>query len=157
MENKTIYIVLDNVRYNNNLGPIYRIADNFDIKKLYVCRKGQDKFKQKKLDMLNKASRGAINFVNWELRNNTEDVIKELKAQKVKIVAIDIKTETLLKEAVHQQTYPLALVFGTESVGVNPEILDLADEILKIPMTGKTPSLNVSSAVAIVCYTFRYS
>ncbi len=45
-----------------------------------------------------------------------------------------------------------AFVFGDEVRGVSPEVLDLADAIIEIPMYGKKESLNVSVAVGIILF-----
>jgi len=49
-------------------------------------------------------------------------------------------------------TRPLALVFGSESLGISDEALAFADEVIQIPMVGMVRSLNLSVAVAIVLY-----
>ncbi|HDK44753.1 MAG TPA: tRNA (cytidine(34)-2'-O)-methyltransferase, partial [Actinobacteria bacterium] len=45
-----------------------------------------------------------------------------------------------------------ALVFGPESVGLPDEVLDQADEVLRIPMLPNRRSLNLANAVSIVVY-----
>ena len=46
------------------------------------------------------------------------------------------------------------IVIGNESNGVSQEIQDMADEKAKIPMLGKTESLNASVAAGIVMYEY---
>ena len=43
-------------------------------------------------------------------------------------------------------------VFGTEHAGVSDEIIEAADEYLRIPMCGMVESLNVSASAAILIY-----
>jgi len=45
-----------------------------------------------------------------------------------------------------------ALLFGPESVGLPDEVLDSADEVLRIPMLPDRRSLNLANAVSIVVY-----
>ena len=45
-----------------------------------------------------------------------------------------------------------AIVIGNEANGVEKEIIDLTDEKIKIPMPGKTESLNASVATAVILY-----
>ncbi|MBQ5395348.1 MAG: TrmH family RNA methyltransferase, partial [Alistipes sp.] len=47
---------------------------------------------------------------------------------------------------------PFCLVFGTEHAGVSDEIIEAADEYLRIPMCGMVESLNVSASAAILIY-----
>lgn len=44
------------------------------------------------------------------------------------------------------------LVFGRESVGLDPELVDRHGGGLQIPMVGPTRSLNLSNAVAVAAY-----
>ena len=46
------------------------------------------------------------------------------------------------------------IVIGNEANGVEPKIQDLADEKIKIPMFGKTESLNASVATGIILYEY---
>jgi len=47
---------------------------------------------------------------------------------------------------------PLAWVFGNEGAGVSAEMSAAATEQLRIPMPGKTESLNVAAAAAICLF-----
>ena len=48
----------------------------------------------------------------------------------------------------------VAIVMGNEANGVSKEIQEMSDEKIKIPMIGKTESLNVSVATAVVLYEY---
>ncbi len=45
-----------------------------------------------------------------------------------------------------------AVIIGNEANGVSESMLQLADEKIKIPMTGKTESLNAAVATGIILY-----
>ena len=45
-----------------------------------------------------------------------------------------------------------ALVFGTEDKGISDEVIEAADEFVRIPMCGMVESLNVSASAAILIY-----
>ena len=49
---------------------------------------------------------------------------------------------------------PVALVFGRESSGLSNEELEYCNVILQIPTNPEFSSLNVASAVQILCYEF---
>ena len=49
-------------------------------------------------------------------------------------------------------SHDIALVIGNEGNGVSEELLELADDKIKIPMKGKLESLNASVAAGIVMY-----
>ena len=47
---------------------------------------------------------------------------------------------------------PIVIVMGSEEDGISEDILELADAKTRIPMFGKTESLNVSVASAVILY-----
>ena len=46
------------------------------------------------------------------------------------------------------------IVIGNEANGVSKEVLELADKKVKIPMLGKTESLNAAVATGIITYEY---
>jgi tRNA G18 (ribose-2'-O)-methylase SpoU len=46
----------------------------------------------------------------------------------------------------------LAIVVGNETYGVSKEVLDMADEIVELPMWGVNKSLNVMVSCGIILY-----
>lgn len=67
----------------------------------------------------------------------------------IKILATDLKTDKTIYDVDYTQT---AVIIGNEANGVSKELLELADERIKIPMTGKTESLNAAVATGIILY-----
>ena len=51
-----------------------------------------------------------------------------------------------------QFTYPLALVFGNEALGVSADALEKCDGIVSLPMNGSKASINVGNAAAAITY-----
>lgn len=149
--NKDIYIILDNVKYFKNLGPIFRIAEGFGIKKIFLCKENQEGLNHHQIQILKKSSRGTANRIEWDFANNSKEIIKKLKENGVFIAAIetDEKAELLQNS---EFKLPVALVFGSENNGISIDTLKLCDTILKIKMTGTAKSINVASAVAIAAY-----
>ena len=47
---------------------------------------------------------------------------------------------------------PVAFVLGSETAGLTPEVADLVDTWVSIPMAAGVESLNVSAAAAVVCF-----
>ncbi len=47
---------------------------------------------------------------------------------------------------------PSALVLGNEASGLAPEVAELVDEHVSIPMAGRSESLNVGMAAAVLCF-----
>lgn len=152
MLQKKLYFILDNVKYNNNLGPIFRIADAVNVEKIFFCSENKTALSNHRLAIIKKSSRGSSEYVNWEVCPDTLSVVKSLKEQGTCIISIDIKGNKLITDSNINIKYPLAIVFGAEATGIDEKILDISDETLKIPMYGRVNSLNVASAVAIAAY-----
>lgn len=51
-----------------------------------------------------------------------------------------------------QPSFPVCVAFGNEVEGLRPELLEMADTHVRIPMLGKKMSLNVATAAGIVLY-----
>ena len=47
---------------------------------------------------------------------------------------------------------PIALVMGSEDVGISPDVLRVCDAFASIPMLGHIDSLNVSVAAGVMMY-----
>ncbi|NNG08903.1 MAG: TrmH family RNA methyltransferase, partial [Arenibacter sp.] len=70
-----ICIVLDNVRSLNNIGSVFRTADAFLIERIYLC--GITATPPHK--DIHKTALGATDSVEWEYREDTVQLLKELK------------------------------------------------------------------------------
>ena len=47
---------------------------------------------------------------------------------------------------------PTAWIFGNEAWGLPEEILELADEVVRVPIYGRAESLNLATAAAVCLY-----
>ena len=74
-----------------------------------------------------------------------------MKKHKYKVMATSLETENSIYDVDYNKK---VIVIGNEANGVSQEILDYADEKIKIPMLGKTESLNASVATAIILYEY---
>ena len=143
-----IHIVLDNIRSAFNVGSMFRSADGAgSVKKIYLCGMTTD-IDNPKLD---KTALGATDMVPSQHYDTTLEAIEELKEKGISIYCVE-----LTKDAQNFQKieYPkkVALVFGHEKKGVDPEILKRADKIIYIPMRGRKESLNVANCASIILY-----
>ena len=142
-----ITIILDNVLDTYNVGSIFRLADAVAAEKVILC--GQTLTPPN--SRIKKASINTWQWVEWEYEKNTIDVVKKLKDQGVKIVAVeqDPRSKPFYKE---QYDLPLAIIVGNETTGVSKEVLDVSDMIVEMPMWGVNKSLNVMVSLGIVLY-----
>ncbi|MFA6255165.1 MAG: TrmH family RNA methyltransferase [Patescibacteria group bacterium] len=150
IKNKEVYLIAQNIRSLYNVGALFRCADVFGVKKIYLC--GYTGFPVRK--EISKTALGADEWIVWERHWQTHLLIKKLKKQGIKIVVLETgkKSQSLPS---FKPKFPLALVVGSETKGVSKKILALADDIVKIPMLGKKESLNVAVASAVALYRLR--
>ena len=145
---KPLIVVLDNVRSMYNVGAVLRSADAFLVEKVYLCGITPTPPHRE----IRKTAIGAEESVDWEARENSLDLIRELKEKGYRILSIE-QTEgsTMLDEFSHNDK-PCAVVFGHEVEGVNQEIVNESEAALEIPQYGTKHSLNISVAAGIVMY-----
>ena len=92
---------------------------------------------------------GAEKWVDVHSYNNTKSCIEKLRQDGYKIIATTPhKNNCLLDD--YKIDGKIALFFGTERDGLSKEVMEQADEFLKIPMSGFTESLNISVSAAII-------
>lgn len=152
MPKNELYLIAHNIRSLHNVGAIFRTSDSFGVSKIYLT--GYTGVPEgKNADKISKVALGAEQFVPWEKAKNLGPLLKKIKAQGVRIAVLEnnvnYKTIPLPK---YKPKFPLALVLGEETKGNTKNILDLADDIIEIPMYGKKESLNVSVACGIALY-----
>ncbi len=94
---------------------------------------------------------GAIFRVKIIECEDLKQTLKEIKKHKFKIVVSSLQTENTIYDINYNKK---VIVIGNEANGVELEIQELADEKIKIPMIGKTESLNASVATGIILYEY---
>ena len=147
---RPIYVVLDNLRSAFNVGSIIRTADCALVEKVYCCGITAHP-PHKKLD---KTSLGALPYVPWEHRETALEIAYELKVKRIPVYALELTNKS---RVIWDVSFPLpiAVVLGNEALGVSEEVLQVADEIVEIPMLGYKNSINVAVAFGIVVYEIQ--
>jgi len=145
---RSIYLILDNIRSMENVGSIFRTADAAGVQKIFLCGI-TPKPPRKEID---KAALGAVDFVEWEYAKNAKALISNFKKQGIHIIALEQDSRSIPLSTFYPLPSTTALIVGNEVDGISKEILDLADQIIEIPMHGKKNSLNVSVATGIALF-----
>lgn len=148
-EKMPLIVILDNIRSLNNIGSIFRTADAFLIKKIYLC--GITAIPPHK--DIQKTALGATESVEWEYREDIIGLLTELKQQQVKILSIEQTEDSImLQKFLPDPTSQFALVFGNEVKGVQQKVVSNSDLILEIPQEGSKHSLNISVSAGVVLW-----
>ncbi len=138
------FLLLDNIQDPGNMGTILRTADSLNMKQIIVSAGTADCYNSKVV----RSTMGAIFRVNV-IERDLEKVIKEMEKRGIKIYGTDLKTDKTIYDVDYSKS---AVIIGNEANGVSPNVLDLVDEKIKIPMSGKTESLNAAVATGIILY-----
>ncbi|MDG1950708.1 MAG: TrmH family RNA methyltransferase [bacterium] len=142
-----MYIIAHDIRSLHNVGAIFRSADVFGVKKVYLTGiTGTPPRKE-----IAKVALGSEHRVEWEQRENIEELIQELKVRQVTLVALDNAKGAIPIESLDTEG-EIALVLGNEVEGVDQEIIDQVDALVEIAMPGAKQSLNVSVATGIALF-----
>ena len=151
VEKLPVYVILNSIRSNYNVGSIFRTSDGAMIKKLYLC--GYTPHPPKK-EIL-KTALGSTESVDWEFVEDAKEVINKLKLEGIKICALEQTNSSRLHYSIEANEFPLALIVGNEISGVSQELIDLCDFSIEIPQYGIKQSLNVAVAYGISIFEFR--
>jgi 23S rRNA (guanosine2251-2'-O)-methyltransferase len=143
-----IVLVLDNVLDTYNIGSFFRLADAIGAEKIYLCGPVVTPPNIK----IHRASIGTWKFIDWENPTSTADCLIKLKHQGYQIIACEQSSKSIDYQKA-KYDFPIAIVAGSETEGVSPEILKLVDQTVEIPMYGINKSLNVLIATAVVSFS----
>jgi tRNA G18 (ribose-2'-O)-methylase SpoU len=142
-----VYVLLDNVRSMYNVGSFFRTGDAAAIEKLILG--GITAYPPK--NQISKTALGAEETLPWEHHQDPTARLRELREAGVEIAAIETSVNAVdLFD--WRPVFPVCLVFGHETDGVRPELMDLCDTHVRIPMLGRKHSLNVATAGGILLY-----
>ena len=179
---RDILLILHDIRSAHNVGAIFRTADAFAIKKIYLTGytpEPHDIFGKLRKDFA-KTALGAEKFIKWEKIKNIGVLIKNLKKEpaspagrKIFIASLEQSQNSvplnrfaamkphpnplLRKERGKEIITSLALILGNEVNGIPKSVLFKSDAVLEIPMLGRKESLNVSVAAGIALYALRFN
>lgn len=147
-------MILDRITDVRNFGAIARTMECLGADALVIQSRGNALIGGDAM----KTSAGALNLLPVCRQENLKQTINNLKASGIRIVGCTEKTDELTYQA--DLKGPIAIIMGSEEDGISPEFLKLCDALVKIPMSGKIESLNVSVSAGIILYEIirqRYS
>jgi len=138
-------VVLEDLYQMHNISAVLRSADIFGIQDVHIIRKLYDTKPSHGI------AKGAEKWLTIREYKGTQAAIDELKSRGYRIVATTPHTTaTFLPD--FDVRRKAAFFFGVEKDGLSEQVMDQADEFLKIPMYGFTESFNVSVAAALIMY-----
>ena len=142
-----IIVALDDIQDPGNLGTILRTIDSIGLSQVLISKGTADPYNPKVV----RSTMGAIYRVKVIECDDLKETLKEIKKNKFKILATSLDDSKSIYDIKYNKK---VIVIGNEANGVEEEIVKLSDEKIKIPMLGKTESLNASVATGIVLYEY---
>jgi 23S rRNA (guanosine2251-2'-O)-methyltransferase len=141
-----LFIALDGVSDVRNFGAIIRSADCLGAHAAIIPEKGSARITADAI----KTSAGALHTFPVCREKSIVRTIEYLKESGLRVICADEKRGEFAGNT--DLTGPSVLIMGAEDQGISRELIDLADVIIRIPMTGTIGSLNVSVASGILLY-----
>lgn len=143
---ENVIFALDDLQDPGNLGTILRSLDSAGIDTLLLSKGTVDLYNPKVI----RSTMGAIFRVKVLENLDLKEKLLQLKDDGYKVVITSLDTNETHYNLDFKEK--LVIVIGNEAKGVKKEIQDLADIKVKIPMLGRTESLNASVAASIIAY-----
>ena len=159
-------VALHNIRSTYNVGAILRTAEGLGLQGVILSGytpRVHDKnllpHLRDKLDReIHKTALGAEDMLEIYAPGDIFSLLKKYRDEGWQIVGLEnnISEKTIYKlndpELGKSLKDKIVLVLGEEVSGIDPELYDLIDLFVEIPMKGKKESFNVSVAAGIAMY-----
>jgi 23S rRNA (guanosine2251-2'-O)-methyltransferase len=140
-------LVLDLLHGPQNIGSLLRTAEICGVHGVIL----QDRRAPDITPAVVQYSAGAAEYLLISQVTNLAQSINELKELGIWVVGLDIDQEALSFGSVDLDI-PIALVVGHEGSGLRRIIKKHCDFLLRLPMRGRTESLNAANAGSILLY-----
>lgn len=144
-ENENL-LILEDIRDPGNLGTIFRTAEGAGITGIILSADSVDLFNPKVI----RSTMGSVYRVPFVYVDKLKDVLLKVKEKGIRLYAAHLNGKRFYDEELylgHQ-----GILIGNEANGLTTEISELADCLVKIPMSGQVESLNAAMAAGILMY-----
>ena len=139
------WIALDRVRDPGNLGTIMRTADATGARGVILVGDCTDPYSVEAV----RASMGAV--FNIELAQmSQDDFLRLVSGWPGQVIGTALPASRDYRTADYGG--PLMLVMGNEQAGLTPELMQACTQLVRMPMMGRSDSLNLAVATGITLY-----
>ncbi len=144
VSNKT-FVALESVRDQGNLGTILRTMDGVGVTDCILLNECTDPFSYEAV----RASMGAIFSINI-IASSTDKLIEWKINKKINLIGTSLTNAQDYTKT--DWKFPFILAMGNEQKGLSNKVLNQCDQLIKIPMTGRSDSLNLAVSTGIFLY-----
>jgi 23S rRNA (guanosine2251-2'-O)-methyltransferase len=141
-----LVVVLDGVEDPRNLGAIIRTAECAGVDALFIPERRAAGL----TETAAKSAAGALEYLAVARAQNVARLVEEFKERGIWTVGTD--ADANIDYTDWDWTQPCALLLGGEGSGLRRLVRERCDALVRIPLRGHIPSLNVSVAAGIVLY-----
>ncbi len=147
IEGDSCLLIVDNITDPQNFGQIIRTAECAGVNGIIIPERNSVGI----TDIVLQVSQGA--FCNMPIYSvtNLNQTLSQLKKDDFWAIAVENGIDAQPWNQI-DYTGKIAIVIGSEGQGIKPLVLKSCDFQTTIPMQGKTASLNVSAATAVVLF-----
>lgn len=163
---RKVILIAHNLRSAYNVGSLLRTAEGLGIEKTYLTgyspypKASQDSrlphIAQKVDRQIAKTALGAEKTAVWRHLAEIAPLLAELKQAGYLVSALEQAPKSTPLPSFAPPA-KIVIIVGREVEGIEPEVLDLCDIVLEIPMAGKKESFNVASAAAMALYKMCFT
>ncbi len=146
-DTQDMIIALDGIQDPGNLGTIIRTVDSIGLNQILISKDTADCWNSKVI----RSTMGAIFRVKVIEVEDLSKTLESLKKKKYDVLVTSLQTDNNIYDIDLNRTI---VVIGNEANGVTEEVRKIATVQAKIPMIGKTESLNASVAAGVIMYEY---
>ena len=145
-EKTPLFLILDQISDVRNFGAILRTAECTGVDGVIIQKKGGAPVSGDTV----KTSAGAIFNIPICKVDHIKDAIYYLQGSGITTIAATEKTQDTIYNL--ELNEPMAIVMGSEGLGVSKSVLSIVDKKASLPLLGVINSLNVSVACGVFLY-----
>ncbi len=143
-------VIADNFRSAINVGTLFRVSDCFGVQDAILCGYTPDPND-------GRAKQAALGAEAWVPHTRVLRTLEAIRAQQAKgaqVIALETVEGAQTLET-WEWTFPCAIALGSERFGLDPDVVQACDRVMRIPMYGRKNSLNVVMAFTLVAHAAR--
>lgn len=139
-------LLLDRIQDPGNMGTLIRSAEAAGFNAVMMTTGSTDPFSAKCI----RAATGAVFHLPVFELQDTEKTWEKLREYQYQIIGAALERGVVYTSITYKS--PMVLVIGNEAKGIQPELLEMMDGAVTIPMKGKTQSLNAAIAGSVLMF-----
>jgi tRNA G18 (ribose-2'-O)-methylase SpoU len=145
-------IWLHNIRSMQNVGSVFRTADALAMDEVILSGYSPCPPRHE----ISKTALGAEMHIPWRYVENPPCELRTLKSKGIHLIALEQTTDSKSLLSVERPDADWCLLAGSETVGLDDEVLAMVHQTVHIDQYGHKHSLNVSVAVALALHRLSF-